>query len=80
MSRFEMVVAAPEKVQFELRVVLTLAEWREVSQALTPQNAHGPAYALTSAIREMTTKANVDYRAWPDDAQSPRGDGDREGM
>jgi len=66
MSRFEMAAHQPEKIQFELKAVLTIEEWRKVSDALKGCDVHGPAYWLRDAIGDMIQQANKDYRAWPE--------------
>ncbi len=68
MSRFEMSVYQPEAVQFELRMVFTLEEWKRIRDCIKTQGDHfyGPAYQVREAIDDMVTKANKEYRAWPE--------------
>lgn len=70
MSRFQMVVVDPSNIQFELRATLTLAEWKEIRENLDPHAIFGATGWLKTAIGEMVSKANRDYRAWPDEGDA----------
>lgn len=67
MSQYEFRPLNPESIMFELKVQMTMSEWREVRASLTVANAYGPAYRLMSAIRDMSSQANKEFHAWPDD-------------
>ena len=66
MARFEMQAHEPKKIQFELRVVMTLEEWKDVYQSITTANPYGPAGMLRDAISDMTEQAAKEFRAWPE--------------
>lgn len=67
MSRFEMKAYEPQKIQFELSVVMTLEDWKKVRDALLGSPAYGPTGQMKDAIQEMIDQANKTFRAWPEE-------------